>query len=221
MIYLRFAIIAYFTLFLLPVRAEALTVNFVSDIHAQRVDSCTNECVPKWKSALKEVLDKTEGMIITAGDNTDKASKVYAQKLRDMTKGEEIYWANGNHDKDIYVGGKKHYVIDRDGWRIILIHYKNCATSDERLWLKGRLKDYKNKKVIAVLHYPIFKSDLKSVKDDCRKVENIFNDYNVDYVFSGHIHDANWTKKYHGVIYKAIRALAYGHKTNYLTISFE
>lgn len=210
-------------LMLLPSTSQAFSVNLVTDIHAGSSISCGDfVCVPSWQSAFQEFLDKTEGLIITVGDNTDQAKKNYAAQLRVMTSGREIYWANGNHDKKVYVGGSKHYIIDKEDWRIVLVDYKSCGQKDIN-WLKKTLKNYKDKKVAAVMHYPIFMPVNYNFKinKDCKKIEKVFRDYNVDYVFSGHRHGDNWTRVYNGVTYHALLGLTYGFGINYETIDLQ
>jgi predicted phosphohydrolase len=207
--------------FFTPLSAKAFTLNLVSDIHAGNSDNCGDfKCVPRWREAFQEFLDETEGLIVTVGDNTDMTSKTYATELRQMAEGREIYWANGNHDKKVYVGGSKHYVIDEDDWRIVLIDYKNCGKKDVN-WLKKTLKNYKTAKVAAVLHYPVFKRETAKIQKDCKKIEKVFRDYSVDYVFSGHWHGDEWTRTYNGVSYRAIKGLTNGFATNYLSLELE
>jgi len=137
-----------------------------------------------------------------------------------MTSEREIYWANGNHDKKVYVGGSKHYIIDKDDWRIVLVDYKSCGQKDIK-WLKNTLKYYKDKKVAAVMHYPVFRQGTIKIQKDCRKIEKVFRDYKVDYVFSGHWHGDSWTREYNGVTYQAIQGLTQGFATNYKTLELD
>ncbi len=214
-----FGLIPIFLFF--PFFAEALTVNFVSDIHAGSSKYCEGDkCVPKWKSAFQEVLDKTEGMIITTGDNTDEGSKIYAEKLRNMTTEEEIYWANGNHDKHVYVGGKRHYIVKKGDWTIVIADYEKDCGKKEHPWLKSTLSRYKNDKVMVVMHIPVFKKGTTKIDKKCKKTEKIFDKYDVDYVFSGHWHSDHWTRKYHGITYVAIQGLTNGRETNYKVMEF-
>jgi predicted MPP superfamily phosphohydrolase len=211
------AALALFT----PSTTQALTINLVSDIHAGSSPECGDyKCVPNWQEAFQSFLDSTEGLVVTVGDNTDQAKKNYAAQLRTMAEGREIYWANGNHDKKVYLGDSKHYVIDKEDWRIVLIDYKSCGKKDVN-WLKRVLKNYKEEKVAAVLHYPIFKPVTFKVNKDCKKIEKVFRDYKVDYVFSGHRHGDSWTREYNGVTYQAIQGLTQGFATNYKTMELE
>ena len=204
-----------------PLTSQALTVNLVSDIHAGNSARCGDfVCVPQWQDSFQEFLDETEGLIISVGDNTDVASKSYAAQLRQMTSGRDVLWANGNHDSKVYVGGSKHYAVNKDDWRIVVVDYKNCGQKDIK-WVKNALSGYKEKKVAAVLHYPIFTDGTTKVKKDCKKIEKVFRDYKVDYVFSGHKHGDFWTKQYKGVTYQAIEGLTHGSRINYKTMELD
>ncbi len=203
-------LILILAILLFPFSVKAMTVNIVSDIHAGNSG---------WKQSFQQFLDETKGTIITVGDNTDNASKTYAKELREMTKGREIYWANGNHDKKVYVGGSKHYAFNKDDWRIVIADYKKCSRNDLK-WLKSNLKNYKDKKVAVFLHYPVFNQDSLKKGKDCKKVDDLFQKYKVDYVFSGHWHGDHWTREINGVTYKAIQGLTNNYNINYQTIDF-
>lgn len=214
-------LILILAILLFPFSTKAMTLNIVSDIHAGNSTSCTSyRCVPKWKESFQNFLNETNGTIVTVGDNTDKASKTYAQELRNMTSNREIYWANGNHDKKVYVGGSKHYIIDKDDWRIVIIDHKSCGSKDIN-WLKSNLKNYKDKKVVAFLHYPVFKQGSTKISKDCKKIKKLFEEYKIDYVFSGHWHGDHWMRESNGVTYKAIQGLTNGYSVNYQTIEFK
>lgn len=202
--------------------AKALTINFVTDIQASNKSLCTlYKCLPRWKSAFQTFLDNTSGMIITVGDNTDDRDKSVKNELLQMTAGREIYWGNGNHDKTMYLGGAPHYVIDKDDWRIIILRSSAAKYDSELKWLREQMKGYEDKKVMIVEHHPIFRWNSFEVVPRHKKIKKIYEQYNVDWVFSGHWHSEEWAKEIKGVNYRAFKALTYGRKTHYYTLEFE
>ncbi|EKE20173.1 MAG: hypothetical protein ACD_8C00047G0015 [uncultured bacterium] len=214
-------IIVLVLILLFPLPGKALTLNVVADIHAGGTNRCGDfVCVPRWKTAFQEVLNKTKGIIVTLGDNTERGEKKYATQLKEMTAGRDVYWANGNHDKKLQVGGSKHYSFNKEDWRIVIVDYKNCGKGDVN-WPKKQLNGYGDKKVAIFMHYPVFKYGTDGVLKDCKKINDVFKKYKVDYVFSGHRHGDFWKREYGGIKYQAIQGLTNRFDLNYEVINLE
>jgi 3',5'-cyclic AMP phosphodiesterase CpdA len=151
----------------------------------------------------------------------DKPNKNLKNELIQMATGREIYWANGNHDHNMYIGGRKHYVVDKDDWRIVILKAGADKSISELKWLKKQLTDYKDKKVIVLEHQPIFRQGTTKILSRHKKIEKIYEQYSVDYVFSGHWHGDEWSRVVNGVTYRTLRGLTYGLGSYYYTIDFE
>jgi hypothetical protein len=217
-----FLVLSLFIVIFFPCKSAALTVNVVTDIQAGNVNSCTNyRCITNWKSSFQEFLDNTSGMILTVGDNLDTPNLSVKEALLKMAGEREIYWANGNHDKKMYVGGLKHYVIDKEDWRIIILASSAARSKSERQWLESKLKGFEDKKVLVLEHHPIFRQGKTKVLSNQKSIKKIYEKYKVDYVFSGHWHGDKYTRTINGVTYQAFQGLTYGYKINYKTVELD
>lgn len=206
-------------------KERTFQIAVISDIHLGTTLCDWKQCGSKIEDAFREVLDKTDDMlVISVGDNADasefhedpeKATSLrgtYKARLLELAGGRTILWANGNHDQDNYVSSKEYYSFDKNNWRFIVIH-TTSVEGEQYDWLVNQLKT--DKKIIVVMHHPIFQNKSKHILSRYNKIVKLFSEKNVQYVLSGHWHADNYEREYGGVIYKAIPGLTYHYKTNY------
>lgn len=205
-------------------------VALISDIHMGSPGCQRSKCGDKAESALREVLDKTKGMlVISGGDNTDAsefskdqvtASKIrdgYKKKLLEIVGDRKVLWTNGNHDRLTYVGGQEYFSYDENNWRFIVIH--TTDVEDQLDWLEKQLKTDKNK--VVIMHHPVFKQGTENIQPRYEILMKLFRENDVSYVLSGHWHADNWERIVDGVTYKAMLGLTFDYKTNYEILNLD
>lgn len=208
-----------------PSRGMAFQAAVISDIQYGTNLCNAKQCGRMVEDSLQEVLNNTGDMLlISAGDNVDASQYVknqkkatafrqtYKARLLEMVGDRQAIWANGNHDRETYLSGKEYYSLDKENWRIIVIHTTQVKGAQYR-WLEKQLKT--DKKVMVVMHHPIFQNGSKKVISNYKKIEKLFSKNKVKYVLSGHWHSNRFERVYNGVTYKAIQALTYNFKTRY------
>jgi len=218
-------ILSFLTISYDLLKIRPFPVAVISDIHLGTSLCNPKQCKDNIESALKEVLEKTDGMLLLSiGDNTDASEfsedqktasalrEDYKNKLLEMTAGREVLWVNGNHDRETYLSGQEYYSYDKNNWRFIIIHTTDVE-GDQLAWLTEQLKTDKNK--IVMMHHPVYKQGSKEIIERYKILIKLFEENNVKYVLSGHWHSDNYERDMGGVIYKAIRGLTYNFQTNY------
>jgi predicted MPP superfamily phosphohydrolase len=207
-----------------------LIIGFVTDIHAGLEPTkkkgsgiiAPADFEKNLTTALKSMKD--EDYVIALGDNIDQRGdcQKYADKLKEITKGYDMLWVKGNHDKDAcfpFLSSELQYYIDKNGWRIIVVNNSYWYPKDQRNkgkdnigfieqpqidWLKNALNT--DKKVLIAMHIPMFNDngDGKSftLRKDYVDFKKMLEEHgNVKYVFSGHYHNDNWHMEENGINY--------------------
>ncbi|HRY82180.1 MAG TPA: metallophosphoesterase [Candidatus Moranbacteria bacterium] len=200
-------------------------ITIATDLHAGKEPIEGEGYDPrKWKEKLDYLMGKSTNskFIVMAGDNQQSPNYEIADLLKDYEKqsGKDFIWVNGNHDGDIYISNQKHYYIDYNDWRMIVLYNLDpsddydCAKVDEEqmVWLESILKT--DKKKIVFLHCPVFSNGngKKEVRDRYKELTELFNNNSVAYVYSGHWHTGDFRTKIDNVEYRVLLQLdSYGN----------
>jgi predicted phosphodiesterase len=222
------------------------TVAVITDIHAGSQDERKEGIEPdnilypskfeeNLKSALKNMKDCD--LIIALGDNLNKPSKKYAEKLREITKKYPMVWVKGNHEDDKifkYFHPVNHYYVDKENWRVIVLDNGNIDHSidysksdyiprgymepEQVEWLKEALKT--DRKIIIAMHVPVFdRSNFDSIYPEQEYLIKLFeNSGNVKYVLAGHFHINEWHKNINGIEYYIVPSFSLKGREGYTMI---
>jgi predicted phosphodiesterase len=106
-----------------------------------------------------------------------------------ISKFDKYYFIEGNHDLSV---DKTYYSVNIGNIHFIIFD-SNIESLEQREWLKQDLAIFSNKTkfIVVLLHYPPFNSyDMTAGYTSFlqSKLVPIFEQYNIDIVFSGHIH---------------------------------
>jgi hypothetical protein len=217
--------------------SKELDIGFVTDIHAGSLptkEKGSGTITPdnfekNLALAFKNINDAD--YVIALGDNIDQRQdcQTYADRLKEITKGYNMIWVKGNHDKDAcfpYLSSKPaYYYIDDGTWRIIIVNNSYWYSKDQRNhgkdnigfieqpqldWLKNALDT--DKKVLVAMHVPMFNDNGDGKEFTLRKdyvdfKKMLEKNGNVRYVFSGHYHNDNWHLEENGINYYILPSL--------------
>lgn len=140
-------------------------------------------------------------MVLFTGDIASNSHNflhflIYSIIASKLWKHSEYYPVRGNHESEIYhyqvflnlPNNKTYYSFDRMGMHFIVLD-----VIDERIhvelmaWLKADLEQNKTKNISVGLHYPFFTSG-KYEPYNAPYLLELFETYNVIFVFSAHVH---------------------------------
>jgi predicted phosphodiesterase len=209
----------------LPLFANAFSLGIVTDIHAggqkKRKMTELNVIYPnKYTKFLKKLVKEKPDYILTLGDNTNKSETKYAKKVKKLIP--NAMFTRGNHDgpKSFAVfSSESYYYRDIENWRIVVLYTSPeslaCGTIDEAQmdWLKNTLNT--DRKILVSMHIPIFNEAGQFCTSPLKEV---FEKYQVKFVYSGHTHFWEKTLEENGVTYNALRALSLRKGSGYYKI---
>jgi 3',5'-cyclic AMP phosphodiesterase CpdA len=215
---------------------DANRVNYkmgvITDIHAGNeknriidgnIINYPREYKKLFTTTLKEMKNNGVDFVISTGDNTNNGKNQYADTLVRIAKEEkmEIIWVKGNHDreatnvmKNFNVKDKYYYYVEKGRWRIVVLDSSEINPAgiggmlpEQMNWLKETLKTDKN--IIIAMHHPVYNEfDLEKAHDAYGEFQKLIEDSgNVKYVFSGHYHTVDFSKKVNGIKYEITKAL--------------
>jgi predicted phosphodiesterase len=210
-----------------------LKIGLISDIHAGNEETrfiidgvgygFPRQYKKLFSDALVEMKITNVNFVIANGDNTNTGKNQYADTLVQIANENnmEVIWVKGNHDrektevmKNFGVKGRYYYFIDKGPWRIIVLDSTEIdATNaggislEQTTWLRKSLETEKN--VIIAMHHPIYiEPKLENLHDSYGAFQKIIEEAgNVKYVFSGHYHTVDYSKKVNGIEYVIIKSL--------------
>jgi predicted MPP superfamily phosphohydrolase len=214
-----------------------LKIGFVTDIHAgsgKTKEKGSGTISPanfeaNMESALKDMDKQDADYVVALGDNLDGRNHCdeYSDRLKAVTKGYDMKWVKGNHDKDAcfgFLSKEKNYYFDSNGWRIIIFDNASWYPKSQRSLVKDKigyirpeamtfLKDALNtdKKVLIAMHIPMWDDNghnpftLRADYVDFKKM--LEEQGNVKYVLSGHYHDNNWKHEENGITYHILPSI--------------
>lgn len=227
-----------------PLNPKTVKLGIITDIHAGNQDirregaEDDNVLFPSHfeknvRSALRNMEDCD--FILTLGDNLNRTSKKYAQKLLDITEGYPMIWTKGNHDEDkmfaLFRQPKNYYYVDKGNWRIIVLDNGNIDHAvdyakgqyiprgyiepEQVEWLKEALKT--DKKIVVSMHVPVFdRFNQDLVYPGQEYLVRMFEKSgNVKYVFSGHFHVYDWHENINGIDYYILPSLELKDREGY------
>lgn len=219
-------VFVFVLLFGLASSADAFTLNVTSDIHAgkQKKRDYTkyqagNIVYPKkGESFFKAFLNNPGDLYIALGDNSNTCSdaKKYDQKLAKAVakSGKQVLFGYGNHDCDKgykYLSSAKHYVVDKEDWRIIVLNGEEGDSTggfskSQMDWFEDKLDT--DKKVVVAVSKPVFQKDLVTPKPTFSEFLSIVKKHdNIKHVLGGDYHVFHETREYDGVKYHFVQAL--------------
>lgn len=241
---LSIGVFVFVILFGITSSAEAFTLNVTSDIHAGKQKKRDysrytqgNIVYPKKGEAFfKGFLAQKGDVYIALGDNSNKCSdaKKYDKKLAKAVakSGKQVYFGFGNHDCDKgykYLSSAKHYVVDKEGWRIIVLNGEEGDqtggfSSSQLEWFEKQLDT--DKKVVVAVSKPAFQIDLITPKPTFKDFLSIVKKHdNIKHVLGGDYHVHHVTKEfeeYEGVKFHFVQALTLkGSQGRYLKLELE
>lgn len=141
--------------------------------------------------------------IVLAGDIVqDGRKEAYSAAVSDLSRiSIPLYTIIGNHD--IYFGGYEKYreyfgptvysFLIEDNLFIFLDSANGTLGTDQRQWLEDQLKRTDYSKSFLFSHYGILSSGFQkfvewSLVEEKYELIDLFDQYNVNYFFSGHLH---------------------------------
>ena len=141
--------------------------------------------------------------IIGTGDHTGRGTREQIDEFINSLKGLENVWVClGNHD--LYSGEldywiervapEFYYVDEIPGWRIAFINVEAEPLDRFNNEAKDLFKDVKDRKVILVIHHPLYpdvKHNIIELRDGVKRMNTLLqliNKYNVSLVLQGHWH---------------------------------
>jgi 3',5'-cyclic AMP phosphodiesterase CpdA len=159
-----------------------------------------------YKKILKKVgQDRSIVFAVHVGDFTEAGTLAEYQKYLSINKTANfpIYSVLGNHDA--YKGGWRNflkligplnYSFDYENSHFIVVNnaFRGFFDLDQLYWLEKELKTNKDKNLFVFFHKPLFdplEMDNNHVMDSrhlAEKLEALFSQYRVKYVFAGHLH---------------------------------
>lgn len=166
---------------------------------------------------LLEILKTDTKFIIQLGDILEDSSPKEYNYVQNLLKNLKIpiYLVPGNHDLKGDPNGKKfqeftgrplYYYFDYENARFIILNNSSGRIGEEQMkWLISILEDTKIKYKFIFMHQPVVTPSFfflfhKADPKESKKLMEIFEKYQVNYVFSGHIH-MYYKRKINGVIY--------------------
>jgi 3',5'-cyclic AMP phosphodiesterase CpdA len=166
---------------------------------------------------FSEILKRKPDFIIQLGDILDNSSEEEYEFLRNLIKGVKIpiYFVPGNHDLkgdpkgekfQSFTGRPLYYYFDYENSRFIILNNSSGKIGKEQMnWLINILKNNDKKYKFVFMHQPIISPSFfflfhKADPFESKELMRIFEEYKVNYVFSGHIH-MYYRKVINGVIY--------------------
>lgn len=175
-------IIAVAIFMAIPIFAKASEVGVVADTHIGNGVAGVSERIKGFSS---------DRMWIVLGDNSWD-NKEYCKEVKSIWQGKNVLFAKGNHDKSgcmEILETPRYYYKDIERTRFIVVDLsekynakkkKYGGTGSAQLkWFKNALKT--EKRIIVVSHFPLYKNN-----DYTKAMKKYYKQ--IDYVFSGHIH---------------------------------
>lgn len=166
---------------------------------------------------LYEILKRKPDFIIQLGDilieGTEREYEYVEKLLRNVNI--PFYIVPGNHDlyKDPkgerfqkFTGRPLYYYFDYENARFIILNNSSGVLGKIQLeWLINVLKETHKKYKFVFMHQPVISPGLfflfhKADPLESKILMKLFEEYHVDYVFSGHIHMC-YRKEINGVVY--------------------
>ncbi|MEN2983727.1 MAG: metallophosphoesterase [Dictyoglomaceae bacterium] len=166
---------------------------------------------------LSEILKTDAKFIIQLGDILENSSVEQYEFIKNLINNIKIpiYFVPGNHDLLGDPEGKKfqeftrkplYYYFDYENARFIILNNSSGKIGKEQMgWLIDVLENTKTKYKFVFMHQPVIAPSFfflfhKADPIESIKLMEIFEKYQVNYVFSGHIH-MYYRKEINGVIY--------------------
>ncbi len=166
---------------------------------------------------LSEILKRKPDFIIQLGDilveGTEKEYKYIGELLRNVNI--PFYIVPGNHDlyndsrpqkSQKFTGRPLYYYFDYENARFIILNNSSGILGKTQLeWLTNVLKENDKKYKFVFMHQPVISPGLffllhKADPVESKMLMKLFEEYKVNYVFSGHIH-MYYRKEINGVVY--------------------
>ncbi len=166
---------------------------------------------------LLEILKTDVKFIIQLGDILEDSSPEQYNYIQNLLKNLKIpiYLVPGNHDLKGDPNGEKfqeftgkplYYYFDYENARFIILNNSSGRIGEKQMeWLISILEDTKAKYKFVFMHQPVISPSFfflfhKADLIESKKLMEVFEKYQVNYVFSGHIH-MYYRRKINGVIY--------------------
>jgi len=205
---------------------------FIS-LFAQKADTKVRICVigdrtgnaqeGVYEGIFSEIVLLRPDFILTVGDmiegpaeSYDIIKKRWDEYFEIVNKTDiPIFYTPGNNDifdsisYDYYSKNvsKPYYSLDTLGIHLICLDNSRISSSSKmdneqtEFLVKDLKKQAKNKSIIVIMHKPFWKESVSKGKED--ELHNIFKEYGVDLVLSGHYHEY-FTGEYDGVKYVSV-----------------
>ena len=144
---------------------DSITLMQVSDVHIGFEYESNQRLITAL--LMSRLLNPEPDLIISTGDNTDRAANLEAMKLRELLStfglGKPKLFAPGNHDSrtkayETHVGERYYYRIVGKNFLFVAIDTGNTGmiTYEQYVWLKNILETYSNLTKILYFHHPIW-----------------------------------------------------------------
>ncbi len=195
---------------------DSITIMQVSDVHIGFEYESNQRLITAL--LMSRLLNPKPDLIVSTGDNTDRAANLEAIKLRELLStfglGKPKLFAPGNHDSrtkayEQHVGERYYYRVIGKNFLFVAIDTGNAGmiTYEQFLWLKEVLQKYSNLTKVLYFHHPIWGYEVQgnvSYSGDVRQNDlygnwrsnmeltkqtlDLIVSYKVSLVLSGHIH---------------------------------
>jgi acid phosphatase type 7 len=186
-----------------PGKDEPFTFIFLSDTHNS--PACGKLLARALESYPETAFCTISGDLVGTGQQREDWDQLF-EHTRDFARGRSLVPAIGNHDAidglgaDLYLSlfglptngaprlQPEHSYSLEYAHALFLVLDATASVEDQRPWLEAQLARTKATWKFAVFHFPPYGPDV-DYPEIIREWCSVFDQYHVDFVLSGHVHD--------------------------------